>query len=83
MEHPRQSRPQKGEVFRFVAYHGTDRMDFTRFDVSRAGLFNIGLHFGTKAAASRIAFLRKENPSAPCRILIVAMTVENPLRKVG
>lgn len=81
MEHPRQSRPPKGEVFRFVAYHGTDRMDFTRFDVSRAGLFNIGLHFGTKAAAeSRIAYLREENPSASCRILTCELTLKNPLR---
>ena len=40
-----------------VAYHGTDRMDFGRFDIAEARIFNVGLHFGTRAAAeSRIAF---------------------------
>ena len=27
------------------AYHGTDRQDFTRFDIAASGIFNIGLHF--------------------------------------
>lgn len=39
-----------------LAYHGTDRMDFDRFDIAAARIYNVGLHFGTKAAAeSRIA----------------------------
>lgn len=25
------------------AYHGTDRQDFTRFDIAASGIFNIGL----------------------------------------
>lgn len=38
-----------------VAYHGTDRMNFARFDIAEARIYNIGLHFGTRAAAeSRI-----------------------------
>ena len=38
-----------------VAYHGTDRMDFGRFDIAKALIYNIGLHFGMRAAAeSRI-----------------------------
>ena len=28
-----------------VAYHGTNRPDFTRFDIAVSGIFNIGLHF--------------------------------------
>ena len=32
------------------AYHGTDRLDFTRFDMTHVNPFNIGLHFGTRAA---------------------------------
>ena len=43
-----------------VAYHGTDRMDFARFDIAEARIYNIGLHFGTQSAAeSRTTFLRK------------------------
>ena len=34
-----------------LAYHGTDRMDFDCFDIAEARIFNLGLHFGTKAAA--------------------------------
>ena len=46
-----------------VAYHGTDRMDFDRFDIAEARIFNVGLHFGTRAAAeSSIAYLREESP---------------------
>jgi len=46
-----------------LAHHGTDRHDFTRFDITEARPFNIGIHFGTRAAAeSRIAYLEKENP---------------------
>ena len=53
-----------------LAYHGTDRMGFDRFDLAEARPYNLGLHFGTKAAAeSRIAFLREKNPSAMCRRL--------------
>lgn len=64
-----------------LAYHGTDRMDFDRFDIAEARPYNIGLHFGTKAAAeSRIAYLREENPAAKCRILACELTLENPLR---
>ena len=64
-----------------VAYHGTDRMDFGRFDIAEARIYNIGLHFGTRAAAeSRIAYLREENPSAGCRILACELTIKNPLR---
>ena len=38
-----------------AAYHGTDRMDFGRFDIAEARVYNVGLHFGTRAAAeSRI-----------------------------
>lgn len=63
------------------AYHGAARPDFTRFDIAASGIFNIGLHFGTRAAAeSRIAYLREENPSASCRILTCELTLENPLR---
>lgn len=44
-----------------LAYHGTDRMGFDRFDLAEARPYNLGLHFGTKAAAeSRIAFLRED-----------------------
>ena len=64
-----------------VAYHGTDRMDFGRFDIAEARIFNVGLHFGTRAAAeSRIAYLREENPSASFRILTCELTIKNPLR---
>ena len=43
-----------------VAYHGTDRMNFARFDIAEARIYNVGLHFGTRAAAeSRTTFLRK------------------------
>lgn len=64
-----------------LAYHGADRMDFGRFDLAAAGVYNIGLHFGTKAAAeSRIAFLQEKNPSAGCRILTCELTLKNPLR---
>ena len=46
-----------------LAYHGTDRMNFARFDIAEARIFNVGLHFGTRAAAeSRISYLREENP---------------------
>ena len=34
-----------------VAYHGTDRMNFARFDIAEARICNIGLHFGTQSAA--------------------------------
>lgn len=27
------------------AYHGTDRPDFTRFDIAASGIFNVGLYF--------------------------------------
>ena len=64
-----------------VAYHGTDRMDFGRFDIAEARIYNIGLHFGTRAAAeNRIAYLREENPSASFRILTCELTIRNPLR---
>ena len=38
------------------AYHGTDRLDFTRFDMSHVEPFNVGLHFGTRAAAENRNF---------------------------
>ena len=64
-----------------LAYHGTDRMDFGRFDIAEARIYNVGLHFGTRAAAeSRVAYLREENPSANCRILTCELTIRNPLR---
>ena len=64
-----------------LAYHGTNRLDFMRFDMSHVEPFNIGLHFGTEAAAwSRLAYLREENPSANFRILACELTLENPLR---
>ena len=45
-----------------VAYHGKDRMNFGRFDIAEARIFNVGLHFGTQTAAeSRIVYLREEN----------------------
>ena len=45
-----------------VACHGTDRMDFDRFDIAEARIYNIGLHFGIQTAAeSSIAYLREEN----------------------
>lgn len=63
-----------------LAYHGTDRMGFDRFDLAEARSYNLGLHFGTKAAAeSRIALLREQNPSAKCRILTCELTLKNPL----
>lgn len=64
-----------------LAYHGTDRMNFARFDIAETRIFNVGLHFGTRAAAeSRIAYLREENPSASFRILTCELTIKNPLR---
>ena len=43
-----------------LAYHGTDRMNFARFDIAEARIYNVGLHFGTQSAAeSRTTFLRK------------------------
>ena len=63
-----------------LAYHGTDRMDFGRFDIAEARIYNIGLHFGTRAAAeNRIAYLREENPSASFRILACELTYKNLL----
>ena len=51
------------------------------FDIAEAWVFNLGLHFGTRAAAkSRIAYLREENPSASFRILTCELTIKNPLR---
>ena len=62
-------------------YHGTARLDFTCFDIAASGIYNIGLHFGTRTAAeSRLAYLREENPSANFRILACELTLENPLR---
>ena len=62
-------------------YHGTNRLDFMRFDMSHVEPFNIGLLFGMEAAArSRLAYLREENPSANFRILACELTLENPLR---
>ena len=62
-------------------YHGTNRLDFMRFDMSHVETFNIGLHFGTETAArNRIDYLREENPKASCRILACELTLENPLR---
>lgn len=53
----------KGHEMMVVAYHGTDRMDFARFDIAETRSYNVGLHFGTRTAAkSRIAFLRERNP---------------------
>ena len=64
-----------------VAYHGTDRMNFARFDIAEARNYNVGFHFGTRAAAkSRVAYLREENPSANCRILTCELAMKNPLR---
>ena len=62
-------------------YHGTARMDFTRFDIAASEIYNIGLHFGTRAAAeSRIAYLRDELPTVSCRIFTCELALENPLR---
>ena len=39
-----------------------DRMDFARLDIAEARIYNIGLHFGTRAAAEiRIVFLCKKS----------------------
>ena len=32
-----------------LAYHGTDRMDFDRFEIAEARICNVGPHFGTRA----------------------------------
>ena len=37
-------------------YHRTNRLDFMRFDMSHVETFNIGLHFGTRAAAEKRNF---------------------------
>ena len=37
-------------------YHGTNRGDFTEFDMSHVEPFNVGLHFGTRAAAENRNF---------------------------
>ena len=37
-------------------YHGTNRLDFMRFDMSHVEPSNIGLHFGTRAAAENRNF---------------------------
>ena len=64
-----------------VAYHGTDRVDFGRFDIAEARIFNVGIHFGTRAAAeSRIAYLHEVNLSADFRIFTCELTIRNPLR---
>jgi len=66
---------------KILAYHGTDKCDFSRFDMKRVEPFNIGLHFGTKAAAlTRINYLRKERPTAAFRLLACELTLNNPLR---
>ena len=45
-----------------VAYHGTDRMDFIRFDITEARIYNVRPHSGTRAAAkSCIVFLCKKS----------------------
>ena len=45
-----------------VACHGTDRMDFDRFNIAAARIYNVGLHLVTPTAAeSRVAFLREKN----------------------
>lgn len=42
-------------------YHGTNRLDLMRFDMSHVEPFNIDLHFGTEAAArNRIDYLQNE-----------------------
>jgi len=64
-----------------MVYHGTGRLDFTNFDIAKSGVYNIGLHFGTKAAAkSRIEFLRKQGSTSSFRILACELTLQNPLR---
>ena len=64
-----------------ILYHGTNQLDFNEFDMSHVEPYNIGLHFGTEAAArSRIAYLHEKNPLANCRILTCELTLENPLR---
>ena len=64
-----------------LAYHGTGNPVFTRFDLARVGMFNLGLHFGTRSAAeSRIAYLREKDPAADFRILTCELMLENPLR---
>jgi len=69
-----------------LAYHGTDRLDFTRFDIAEARPFNIGLHFGTRAAAlSRIDHLCENGRAASMRpphfrLLACRLTLNNPFR---
>ena len=49
--------------------------------IAEARIFNVGLHFDTRAAAeSRIAYLREENPAAKCRIFTCELALENSLR---
>ena len=43
-----------------VAYHGTDRMDFDRFDIAKALIYNIGLHFGTGPQRKAVFRFAKE-----------------------
>lgn len=49
--------------------------------MSHVGPFNVGLHFGSEAAAlSRIDYLRNESPDKPCRLLKFQVDIRNPLR---
>ena len=62
-------------------YHGTNRLDFMRFDMSHVEPFNIGLHFGTETAArNRIDYLWQKNPTSSFRILKREVEIRNPLR---
>lgn len=64
-----------------LAYHGTDRA-FTRFDSVHIRAYNLGLHFGTRAAAeARLNYLREKGADANLfRILTCRLTLKNPLR---
>jgi len=82
----RESKRETGRQKTILAYHGTDRLDFIRFDITEVRPFNIGLHFGTRAAAlSRIEYLRASGrgtrPACPqFRILTCELTLDNPFR---
>lgn len=64
-----------------IVYHGTDRRDFAAFDTAHIRATNVGLHFGTKAAAERrLAYLANETGARDGRILKCRVRLSRPLR---
>lgn len=72
---------EEREVRMISCYHGTDQCGFVRFDIARAEPYNVGLHFGSLAAARcRVEYLRSQNPGGQFRILECRLALENPFR---